>query len=113
MAKSTSFSPIQVISLVASSELVEHRFIGFNGAPTADSDAVLGVTYLNTKVNDIAPVITLGTAIIESSEAIAVGDYISTTIDGKAKVTEEGDKANGRAITSTSGSGFLTILLTP
>jgi|GEM_PF-3682915 len=113
MSKSTSFSPTQVISIKSSSLISEHRFVNFSGSITANSAQVLGVSYLEHKSNEIIPVITLGTAIIETSEAIAVGDKVSATTSGTAKVSAVNDKVNGRAITACSGAGFITILLTP
>lgn len=113
MSKNTAFSPTQVISIKSSSLISEHRFVNFSGSLTANPAQVLGVSYLEHNSNEIIPIITLGTAIIETSEAIAIGDKVSATTSGKAKVSGAEDKVNGRAISACSGAGFITILLTP
>lgn len=113
MSNKTSFSPVQVISLEAGSDTPEHRFIGFNGSVTSNPESVVGVSYLNVKRFDLMPIITLGTAIIETSEPISKGAKVSATADGKAKITGEDEKVNGRAISNTTASGYITILLTP
>jgi hypothetical protein len=111
--KKTSFSPIQVITITTNSNIVEHRFIDFYGNLANHSQNVLGISYLNIQANDYAPVITLGTAIIEASEDINVGDEISCDKNGKAKLRQDGEKINGRAINATLANGYFTILLTP
>lgn len=113
MSNKTSFSPVQVITLEAGADTPEHRFIGFDGSISNDPENVVGVSYLNVKRFDSMPIITLGTAIIETSEVIEKGDKVSATTDGKAKITGEDEKVNGRAISNSTSNGFVTILLTP
>lgn len=73
----------------------------------------LGVVERDWLEGTCASIITLGTVPIETTETVLIGDSLTASTDGKAKVAAASDEINGRAIESCSGSGFVKMLLVP
>jgi len=97
--------------------LPSHRFVKLDGNLTsAVTDFALGVTATDTffttdteKANLFYPVVTDGIVLVESGGAIAAGDKVFPTTDGKAvsSGTWPDILPRGIAINSASGAGVL------
>lgn len=88
-----------------STPLTRKRFVKLDAAATdgetvkacdTGGEIAFGVSLFSVSNAEInrgkgASVITEGRAILEASEAIAVGDLVSTTNDGRAQVANSGD----------------------
>jgi hypothetical protein len=105
------YNPTLILSTKASADLIANRFLGFSGNyPPADAKA-LGVVDAPWLNDELANVIVSGTAVVETDVVVAVGDAITSDSNGKAKLVLTTEKVNGYAVTSTSGAGFVTVLL--
>jgi hypothetical protein len=75
---------------------------------TAATDKILGVMNANQAVaaGQATPVSVLGTAIVEASAAVAVGDQVTAASDGRAKTTTTtGDTVRGIALEAATAAG--------
>ena len=108
---SNKYNPTLILSTKVSADLTSNRFLGFDGNyPAADSKS-MGVVDAPWLLGELANVIVSGTAVVETDVAVALGDAITSDGNGKAKAAIASEKVNGYALTSTSGAGFVTVLL--
>lgn len=79
-------------------------------APSAGGVA-LGVRQNNPKTGEATTIVRSGIVFVEASEAISIGDAISTTANGRAQVAAGGESVLGTAITAAGGAGELCSVL--
>ena len=108
-----TYNPVQKITITASQDLPEFRFVGANGSLCGVNQNAIGAVDTNFENGDSASVVSLGTAIVETAGAVAVGDNITCDADGKATPVVFDEAVNARALTATSGAGFIRVLLVP
>lgn len=108
-----TYNPVAIQSVKATVDITANRFISFAGGILGNELKALGVAEVKAASGDMFPVITIGTAIIETSMAINVGDNIASDASGKGKLAVALAPINGRALTSTASAGFVTINLVP
>jgi len=108
-----TYQPVQAITVVAAENLPQFRFVSHDGTLCGDETRALGVTEIDWVSGEAVSLITLGTIIIESSEAIAAGADVTSAADGKAKTATSTDPVNGRAIEGCGSGGFARIKLVP
>lgn len=113
MSNNLTYDPIQKISVKVDEDVPAFRFVDAGGSICTESEKAIGVTDSDWLDGDIASVITLGTAIIETTGAVSVGANVSCSTNGKGKTIFGEEEINGRALTGTSGAGFVKILLIP
>ncbi len=80
-----SYNPAQKISVRAEDEIPARRFISAFGKVCQPTEVAIGVSEIAWAKGNTMSVITLGTVLIDTSEAIAKGDKISVATDGRAK----------------------------
>ncbi len=107
--KALSYQPAQLLSIKAQEDLPSKRFVSPNGYLTDSGLSSIGVTELNWTKGSISSVISLGTAIVECTEVIAIADKISAAADGKAKKFESGDEILGIALSAGTNGGLVKI----
>jgi hypothetical protein len=105
----TTFNPVAAKGKNASGPIVKRRFVKLDSA-ASDGETVkqcdtggelaFGVSMFSVSASEItkgkgASVITEGRAIVEASEALAVGDPVATAADGRAAVAVSGDTVLG------------------
>ncbi len=113
MAKhNKTYQPIQMLTITAAEQIPAARFVDFNGNLCSADERALGVSELDFDAGDIASVISLGIAVVETSGAITKGSDVSADSNGKAKLATTG-AINGRALDSCSSAGFIRIKLVP
>ena len=103
----------------ASGPITKHRFVKVDTAAT-DGETVMqcdtagelayGASMFSVSASEItkgkgASVIIEGRAILEASEALAVGDKVSTAADGRAAVAAAGDNVLGVIDEPAAGAG--------
>ncbi len=109
---SNKYNPTLILSTKASADLISNRFLGFSGNYPPVNGKALGVVDAPWLTGELANIIVSGTAVVETDVAISQGSPITSGTTGKAKVAIASEQINGYAVTSTSGAGFITILLT-
>ncbi|CAK0768973.1 Lipoprotein [Gammaproteobacteria bacterium] len=89
------------------------RFVGYDGAQVSVAGAlVLGVSASSAGTGDAYPVDILGTTLVETGDAIGIGDEIQSDASGRAIPLATGGKRTGRALSAATGDGqFIEILL--
>jgi len=113
MINDKTYSPIQTLTFKSSGDIVKNRFVNYSGALCSDDTKSVGVAAINCLSGEIGSVVTIGTAVVETSASITVGSPVTAAANGKARTAVDDDIINGRALNSVSGSGFVTILLVP
>jgi hypothetical protein len=111
--KGLKYNPVQSLSILSTEAIPEHRCVSYAGALSTVDVACLGVTEVGWDSGDLISVVTLGTVIIETSEAVAVGDNLSAEATGKVSVTDGAEVVVGRALTAVSGAGFVVMKIVP
>jgi hypothetical protein len=104
---------VQSLTVLADVDLPSFRFVSHLGALCTAGTRALGVTEVDWLDGEYAAVVSLGTIVIETSEAILTGADITSAADGKAKTAGVGDAVNGRALEGCAGAGFIKIKLVP
>ena len=104
--------PILITSIPAAVNLsnAKNLFIGFDGDVCGNGDKALGVLNAGTSQGEMAPVMTLGIALVLSADAISVGAKIQANGVGKA-ITFSSGEANGFALDAASGADELIRVL--
>lgn len=104
-------NPILTKTVIAGGAIEPHRFVQTSGSvATAATQKLMGVMALDTAVaaDQATPVIVDGSAIIEASAAISVGDYVTATTAGKAiATTTAGNVVRGVALDEATEDGDL------
>lgn len=89
---SKSYNPVQKISMKAEDEIPARRFVSAFGKVCQIDEIAIGVSEISWSKGNVISVITLGTVLIDTAEAIAKGEKISVATDGRAKKkTSEGE----------------------
>lgn len=109
----SQYRAILTLPILAAVALTAHRFVTPTGGVPAAGANTLGVTNADAASGEQAPIIYLGTAIVEASDAIAAGAAIETTGDGRA-VTKSTGVAVARALQAATAAGqFIEVALIP
>lgn len=104
------YKPLLIESVKAASDLVEHRFVGFNGKHCEAGAKALGVVDVTTEKDQFAPVAVFGILLVEAGGTIAVGDGISSDANGKAVKAESTAIINGYALDAGTTGQKIRIL---
>lgn len=84
-----TMKPGVVESISAAANLVQHRFIGFDGNYCGADAKALGVSEVDTELSQKCPVIVTGIALVDSGGAISAGDPLVSDATGKALVATD------------------------
>lgn len=104
------YKPLLIESVKAASDLVEHRFAGFNGKHCDAGAKALGVVDVTTEKDQFAPVAVFGILLVEAGGTIAVGDGIASDANGKAVKAETTAIINGYALDAGTTGQKIRIL---
>ncbi len=105
-----TYQPLLIHSVKASSDLKEHRFVGFNGNYCAAGDKALGVCDVSTENGQYAPVGVFGFLLVEAGGVIEAGSAVTSDANGKAVAVSSGDEVNGYALDSAVAGQEIRIL---
>lgn len=105
------YDKVHAVTLVAMAAISAARFVAYDGTHATSAGGVKdaqGVSATAADVGEAFSAITGYSALVESSAAIAFGDYIKPAADGsgKAAVGALGDHC-GRALGAATGAGEL------
>lgn len=105
----TQSHPIFTTTLVASGAIVAHRFVKGDGAQAGENDAALGVARTAAADGDGVAVDTLGTAIVEAANVVAVDDRVACDGTGRVVPVDGGTytQAVGVALEAAAQAGDL------
>lgn len=108
-------TPLLTLTVTAAGAVAACRFVGFGGAQvTAAGAKALGVSTTSALDGDDLAIDVIGTTVIESGGAIAVGDDIVADSQGRAIVNPAvgGEIVLAQALDGASGAGeFVEVLL--
>lgn len=101
--------PILITTIKATAALTKNLFVGFNGAICDGSANALGVCNADTSLDEQAPIMCIGIALVKSSAAISVGASVYSNATGQA--SPSGTIIEGYALDSASGTDELIRVL--
>lgn len=93
-----SYNPLLIDSVKTSADLLEHRFVGFDGNYCTEGGKALGVVDVSTAKEQYAPVAIFGILLVESGETVTKGDAITSDAEGKAIKAASSAIVNGYAL---------------
>ncbi len=99
-----------VISIKATADLKANTFVSCGGA-VCESGMCAGVCVCDTDSNEFAPIAIGGKLEVVASGAIAIGDAVSASTDGKAKEAGANDTTVGYALTASTADGDVIELI--
>ena len=108
-----TYQPVKLLTIEASEDIPSARFVSYTGGLCGLETRAFGVSEIDFSEGDVASVITLGTAVVETSEAILQGADVTSDSDGKAKTAGALHPVNGRAIDGCSSASFIRIKFVP
>ena len=107
--KAYNYQPAQLISIKANEDLPAKRFISPSGNLCQAGLIAIGVTEINWLKGNNTSIISLGTALVESVELIAVGDKVASATEGKAKKHVGTEEILGIALGAGKSGGLVKI----
>ena len=108
-----SYQPVQSLTVNAAEDIPAFRFVSHLGTLCAAESRSLGVSDSDWLTGENASVITLGTAAVETSTSVNLGDDVTSDASGKAKTASGEMPVNGRALDQATGPGYIRIKLVP
>lgn len=122
MAPSATSNYIQDKGYYAAAALTKFRAVKFSAAETVTpitgaTDEVAGVAQFDVTAGEIlkgkgSTVRTMGRSLMEASEAIAVGQPVSITANGRAQIAGAGERKIGLCVEPAGGAGeFVSVHL--
>lgn len=107
--------PILTLTVAASGAVTERRFVGFDGAQIATADVrAMGVARYGVADGKDLPVDVMGTTIVETGGAFAIGDELTVDANGRAVINPEvgGEVVMADALEASAGAGqFVEVFL--
>lgn len=103
------------LSVLATADLTNNRFVSPTGGVAAAGGNAYGVTRSDAAIGQLAPVDVLGTTQVTAGAAIAAGAALEVGVDGKA-VTADAGKVVARAApgaTAVADGDVLEVILIP
>ena len=100
-----TYKPGITDSVMAAENLAKQRFVGFDGKHTGAGAKALGVCDASIDKNQLAPVVLNGILLIETGEAIAIGDKVASDGQGRAITLSGSEELNGYALDASAGAG--------
>ena len=110
MTTNKTYKPLLIDSVLASADLEQHRFIGFDGNYCAAGAKALGVSDVAIEKGQYVPVAVLGILLVEAAGTIAVGDAVASDADGKAVKVADSAITNGYALDAGTAGQEIRIL---
>lgn len=94
--------PILITSIEAKVNLAKNLFIAFDGDICGNGAKALGVCNAETDLGEMAPITSLGIALVISGAAVAQGAKIQSNASGKV-ITFAAGESNGFALDASTG----------
>ena len=100
----SQYREVQSLPVVATAVLTACRLVSPTGGLPADGGNALGAAKSDAAIGETCPVITLGTAVLEASAAIAKGAAVESGADGRIE-TKSAGVTIGRALQAAGAAG--------
>lgn len=98
----TIYNPCLIHSVKASSDIEEHRFIGFDGNYCTEGAKALGVSDVSVESGEYVPVGVFGILVVLSDGTITSGSAVTSSDEGKAIAADDTSEINGYALEDVS-----------
>jgi hypothetical protein len=110
MIPTLAYQPVMRLSITANTDIPAFKFVDFSGNLCSNTIKSLGVSDFAALSGDLTSIITIGTAILQTSEAIARGGLVASDTTGNAKNWVAGDEVQGIAVAASEGN-YVVVLL--
>lgn len=114
------FDKVHAVTVSATADISEHRFVSYNGAPTPAAPASAaedcqGVSETRADAGEAVSVVTGYSYLVEAAEAIALFDYVKPAADGSGRAAVgTADDHCGRSLSMSGGEGYvIEVQITP
>ncbi len=104
------YKPLLIDSVLASEDLEQHRFIGFDGKYCVAGAKALGVCDVPTESGQYVPVGVLGILLVEAAESIAAGSEVTSDDEGKAINLGRADIPNGYSLDTAEAGTLIRVV---
>lgn len=101
-----TFQPVLTTTIRAAVDF-EHpyRFVGFDGNRPAAGGKALGVNNATFAKDELASVDAIGVVLVETGDAVAVGNEVTPDADGRAVPIQGGNWPGGWALDAATAAG--------
>lgn len=107
------YAPLGSVRITTTEAVVANRMLKASGAYCDADETPVGITEIAYNSGDEAALIIAGTMMVETSEAVTAGEYLSSAADGKAKSQDAGEACIGQCLVTAGGAGFTVVLIAP
>lgn len=108
-----TFNPLLPLTVTATGAVTKNRFVSYAGAHATAAAAALGVSRTGAAIGEDFTADTLGTALVEAGEVIAIGGAVEVGAAGKAAALDAGVTV-ARARTAAAADGdLIEVMLIP
>lgn len=98
------YKPLLIDSIKVTVEVEKQRFIGFDGNYCTEGAKALGVSDVETKAKQFAPVAVTGILLVQTAGAVTKGSKIASDANGFAVAFTTGE-SNGYSLDDAVASG--------
>lgn len=111
MQEGLTFQPILTMTIKTTDDIESHRFVEGNGKKCRLGYYSIGVSQISTLSGELAPIISLGSAIVLSNANLIAGAELSSDDLGRAINRESGSALTGIALTNAAVGDKVKILI--
>jgi hypothetical protein len=105
------YKPLLIESIKAGEDLLQQRFVDFNGKICKSGSKAIGVTDVSIDKDQFVPVGIFGILLVESGGTISTGDEITSDDNGRAVKATDSDAVNGYALDDGTEGTEIRILI--
>lgn len=105
------YKPLLIDSIKAAENIVQQRFIGFDGKYCKSGAKAFGISDVDTEKDQYLPISVFGILLVEAGGTVAVGDSITSDDNGKAVKAEGSAIVNGYALDNGADCQIIRILI--
>lgn len=104
------YKPLLIDSVKVEENVVQHRFIGFDGKYCKSGAKAIGVADVDVDKDQFVPVAISGVLLVEAGGTIAIGDAITSDDLGRAVKPTSPSEINGYAQDDATEGQIIRIL---
>lgn len=105
------YKPLLIDSIKAAENILQQRFIGFDGKYCKSGAKAFGISDVDTEKDQYLPISVFGILLIEAGGTLSVGDSVASDDNGKAVKAEGSAIVNGYALDNATEGQIVRILI--
>lgn len=105
------YKPLLIDSIKAAEDIVQQRFIGFDGKYCKSGAKAFGISDVDTEKEQYLPISVFGILLVEAGGTVSVGDAVASDDNGKAVKADGSAIVNGYALDNGTVGQDIRILI--